>query len=348
VKQWLYVNGRLQTNIGDTEVGMMKMTQENRREKNEGSPRRVYRWLKILALLMLVLFLTLGGLFITGKLLTRRLETETDPRTLAPWGSGTSFLSTNSGDAHILDIGEGDVILLIHGSTGSIADWQESVTDRLAESHRVVAFDSYGFGLSERNNSFKYGHPLWARQAIDVLDALEIERAVVLGHSAGAMTAVILAADRPERIRGAILTGHSLTADPAQLVLVLPGLGEFWAARHTIIGDVFSDSYREQAEAVHRIRGTRAAYLAFVRSQYAPASIRNFFLRDIYGDIDVPVLQMHGTLDKSQDIDAARELSARLADTRFVAIEGSGHYVHIDAPEQWVEAVAAFVANLPP
>ena len=70
---------------------------------------------------------------------------------------------------------------------GSIADWQESVADRLAESYRVVAFDSYGFGLSERNDSFEYGHPLWTQQAIDVLDALEIERAVVLGHSAGAM-----------------------------------------------------------------------------------------------------------------------------------------------------------------
>ena len=92
----------------------------------------------------------------TGKLLTRRIETETEtnPHALAPWGPGTSFLSMKSGDVHILDIGEGDVVLLVHGSSGSIADWQESVAGRLAESHRVVAFDSYGFGLSERNDSF--------------------------------------------------------------------------------------------------------------------------------------------------------------------------------------------------
>lgn len=329
---------------------MVELEQKKRPGEDKGSPRRIYRWLKILGFLALAIIITIGALFITGKLLTRRIETETDPRVLAPWGPGTSFLSTSSGDTHILDIGEGDVILLVHGSSGSIADWQESVAYQLAESYRVVAFDSFGFGLSERNDTFEYGHPLWVGQALEVLDALEIERAVVVGHSAGAGVAVALAAYYPERVRGAVLTGHGFTADPAQMVPMLPGIGEFWAARHTVIGDTFSDSYRKQAEAVHRIRGTRAAYLAFIRSQallLATAEGRQI-ASTIYEAIDVPVLQMHGTLDQSQDIESARALSPRLADTRFVAIEGSDHHIHIDAPEQWVEEISKFVESLSP
>jgi pimeloyl-ACP methyl ester carboxylesterase len=120
------------------------------------------------------------------------------------------------------------------------------------------------------------------------------------------------------------------------MIPVLPGIGELWAARHTIIADTFSDSYREQAEAVHRIRGTRAACLAYVRSQVDIANIVSYLQRDFYGDIEVPVLQMHGTLDKSIPIDAARVLSSRLADTRFLAIEGSDHHVPIDAPDQFI------------
>lgn len=326
---------------------MMETAQNNRQAKTGGSPRRVYRWLKILLLLALAIFFVFGALFVTGKILTRSLETETDPHAFNSWGPGTSFLSTRSGDVHILDIGEGDVILLIHGSTGSIADWQESVAYQLAESFRVVAFDSYGFGLSERNDSFKYGHALWTQQAIDVLDALAVDSAVVVGHSAGAMTAVLLAADHPERIRGVVLTGHGFAADPAQMLPFLPGVGELWAARQTIIGDTFSDSYGEQAEAVHRIRGTRAAYLAFMRSQYtSPTSFR--LMNSGYEDINVPVLQMHGALDQSQTIDSARELSSRLADTRFVAIEGSGHFIHFESPDQWVEEVTTFVEDLAP
>ncbi len=320
------------------------MEQNSRRSKNGGCLRQS---LKIFGSLAIAVVIVLSAFFIAGRVLTSRIETETDLHEFGSWGPGTSFLSTKSGEVHILDIGEGDVILLIHGSTGSIADWQVSVAYPLAESYRVVAFDSYGFGLSERNDSFKYGHALWTQQAIDVLDALGIDSAVVVGHSAGAMTAVLLAADQPERIRGVVLTGHGFAADPTQMLPFLPGVGELWAATRTIIGDSFSDSYREQAEAAHRIRGTRAAYLAFMRSQYySPTSIR--LLNSGYEEIKVPVLQMHGALDQSQTIDSARELSSRLADTRFVAIEGSDHFVHIEAPDQWVKEVTAFAESLSP
>ncbi len=96
----------------------MEVAQNKGQGENGGCKRRVVRWGKILGLLVLALFLILGALFITGKFLTSRLETETDPRALESWGPETSFLTTRSGDIHILDVGEGDVILLIHGSTG--------------------------------------------------------------------------------------------------------------------------------------------------------------------------------------------------------------------------------------
>ena len=320
------------------------MTQKNSNRENGGCFRKA---LQILWRFTLVIVIIFGALYITGKFITSRIETETDLQELGSWGPGTSFLETKSGNVHILDIGEGDVILLIHGSTGSIADWQESVAYPLAESYRVVAFDSYGFGLSERKKTSEYGHALWEQQAIDVLDALGIEQAVVLGHSAGAMTAVLLGADYPERFRGVVLTGHSFSGDPTQMLPFLPGVGEFWAARQNIIGDVFSDGYLEKAEAVHRIRGTRAAYLAFMRSQYYKET--SFRLFDSgYEEIEAPVLQMHGALDQAQSIDSARELSSRLADTRFVAIEGSDHFIHINAPDQWLAAVTTFVESLKP
>ncbi len=82
-----------------------------------------------------------------------------------------------------------------------------------------------------------------------------------------------------------------------------------------------------------------------MRSQYKAA---NFRLLDAYEHIKQPVLQMHGTLDQSIPIDSVRDISTRLANTRFVAIEGSDHHVHIDAPDQWLEQVSTFVDSLPP
>lgn len=127
----------------------------------------------------------------------------------------------------------------------------------------------------------------------------------------------------------------------------LPGVGELWAARQSIIGDRLSDSYNEKAEAVHRIAGTRAAYLAFMRSQYYRATSFRLF-ESGYEEIEVPVLQIHGALDRPQTIESAREFSSRLADTRLVAIEGSDHHTHIEAPEQWLDAVTSFLSSCLP
>ena len=65
-------------------------------------------------------------------------------------------------------------------------------------------------------------------------------------------------------------------------------------------------------------------------------------------EIGVPVLQVHGTLDASIPIEAARALHARLRDARFVAVEGASHDVHVDAPDTLAREVADFVATLGP
>jgi 2-hydroxymuconate-semialdehyde hydrolase len=300
---------------------------------------------RILVAVTLATCLTLGLLFVTGRILARRIETV--PRAVAPWGPATSFLSTRSGRVHILDVGKGDPILLVHGSGSSIAEWQEGFADLLASEHRVIAFDSYGFGLSDRNHPLQYGLALWSRQAVDVLDGLEIERAVVLGHSAGGAVAALLAADHPERFRGAVFVGHGVALDPAQALPLIPGIGEIWAARNETLAVTFPDRdrHRERMETAYRIRGTRAAFLVFVRRQF---TIDGFRLLGAYEDIHLPVLQVHGTLDESIPIDAGRDLGARLANSRFVAVSGSGHHVHLDAPDRLAEEVGAFVEVLEP
>jgi 2-hydroxymuconate-semialdehyde hydrolase len=300
--------------------------------------------MNVLKWLALALAASLTFLFVVGTVLIRRLEPEERP--LAPSGPDTSFLTTRSGRVHVLDVGAGEVILLLHGSGRSVADWQEGLAERLARRHRVVAFDNYGCGLSDREHALQYGNALWKRQAIDVLDALDIGRVVVFGHSAGGVVAACLAADHPDRVRGAVFTGHGIAVDPAQLIPLVPGLGELSMGRTTVFGDVFSERHRRQAEAAYRIRGTRAALLTFIRRQYTIDGLR--LLRGTYEDIDVPVLQVHGTRDTSIPIDAARRLAERVTTSRLVAVDGARHDVHIDAPDRLAAEITAFVAQLPP
>lgn len=299
---------------------------------------------KRLGFVGLLLGIPLALLYLMGTYRISRLETESHP--ISPGDPLTSFVSTRSGRVHVLDIGHGDVILLLHGSGRSVADWGEGFAERLARYHRVVAFDDYGFGLSDRNHGVGYGIALWARQAIDVLDALGVERTTIMGHSAGGAVAAILAADHPERVRAAVFVGHGVAMDPAQIVPLLPGVGEIWASRIAANGETFSERHRARLEAAYRIRGTRAALLTFIRRQYTIDGLR--LLRGTYEDIQVPVLQVHGTLDNSISIDAARRLTRRLRDARFVAIQGVGHNVHADVPDRLASEIDIFTKGLAP
>ncbi len=152
--------------------------------------------MKFLLWFIVTLVLVLGSLYVIGLILTSRVETV--PYPTSPLGPGASFLATQSGRVHLLDIGKGDVVLQLHGSGRSIADWQEGLATRLSKQYRVVAFDNFGFGMSDRNHPLEYGNALWAAQAVDVLDALEIERVAVLGHSAGGVVAAPPQRQSPE------------------------------------------------------------------------------------------------------------------------------------------------------
>lgn len=298
--------------------------------------------MKTLLLVTLGVSLGLYALSALGSLLTRSLETVL--RAEHPTDPETRFLTTRSGRVHVLDQGEGDdVILLLHGTGRSVADWQEGLAERLARTHRVIGMDYYGHGASDRAHRWRYGIALWAEQAIDVLDALAIERVTVVGHSAGGCVAAILTADHPERVDRAVFIGHGIAMDPLQAVPLVPGIGEIRMGRTAIFSDVFSPEHERRLNAAYAIRGTRAALLTFLRRQYTIDGLR--LLSGTYEDIERPVLQVHGTEDASIPIAAARGLSPRLRESHFLPVAGVGHDVHVEAPTQLAEAIEAFVSG---
>ena len=284
------------------------------------------------------LFTTLFG---AGKFFAHRYETV--PRAMEPSDPETFFLETQLGRVHALDQGHGSTLLLLHGTGRSIADWQEGLVERLSRNHRVVAFDYFGHGLSDRHHGLAHGSALWARQGIAVLDSLSIERATVIGHSVGGVVAALLAADAPDRVDRAVFIGHGIAMDPMQIVPFIPGLGEFAMGRTAIFSTVFSKSHRRRLEAAYRIRGTRAALLVYIRRQYTVDGFRLLFRT--YEDIEIPVLQIHGTNDESISIEAGRRITPRLRDSRFVAVEGASHDVHIDAPDRLVTEIESFLGE---
>lgn len=99
-------------------------------------------------------------------------------------------------------------LLLIMGAGASGLGWPEGLVDALAVRHRVIRYDHRDTGRS----SSSFGtHPYrivdLASDAIAVLDAYEVERAHIVGHSLGGMLTQLLIADHPERLLSATVMG---------------------------------------------------------------------------------------------------------------------------------------------
>jgi pimeloyl-ACP methyl ester carboxylesterase len=124
-----------------------------------------------------------------------------------------------------LEAGQGDPVVLIHGSgpgVTSYANWR-LVLPALAENFRVVAPDMVGFGFSERPANISYGVQTWADQVIGLMDTLELPKAHLVGNSFGGAIALRIATQHPERVGKLVLMGSMGVPFP-----ITDGLERVW------------------------------------------------------------------------------------------------------------------------
>ncbi len=119
-----------------------------------------------------------------------------------------NYLDANGVKIRYIDTGKGKAIVLLHGGASSLESWtSEGVVDNLARDFRVIAFDARGHGKSDSpRDPAAYGR----QQALDVvriLDALNIQRAQIIGFSLGSSTVAQLLTLHPERFLTAVQVG---------------------------------------------------------------------------------------------------------------------------------------------
>lgn len=110
---------------------------------------------------------------------------------------------------HYHDVGEGPVVLLIHGSGPGVtafANWRLTMP-ALAKRFRVIAPDMVGFGDTERPAGYRYSMENWVAHLIGLLDALGVECAHVVGNSFGGALALALTVAAPQRVGRLVLMG---------------------------------------------------------------------------------------------------------------------------------------------
>lgn len=201
------------------------------------------------------------------------------------------------------------VLLHCLGEDGE--DWR-GVVGRLAGTHRVYALDQRGHGLSDWPG--EYGFARWRDDAIGFLQALGLERVALIGHSLGAVAALLLAADRPELVDRLVLeeVPPPVPADPPQEVPEQPdGPQPFdWHAKAAVVAE---------------------------RNAPDPA------WWDAPAKVTAPTLVIGGGSSHIPQ-DHLAGLAERIPDARLVTVEGAGHLVHEERPGEFLAAVTSFLA----
>jgi pimeloyl-ACP methyl ester carboxylesterase len=112
---------------------------------------------------------------------------------------------------HYQRIGDGPDVVMVHGITGNLAVWHLHIVPALSERFRIVTYDLRGHGYTD-TPAGGYSPDAMADDLLELLDALEIGRPVVVGHSYGADIALYLAARNPDRVREVIAIEAALPA----------------------------------------------------------------------------------------------------------------------------------------
>lgn len=128
-------------------------------------------------------------------------------------------------DTNYHEAGEGDPVILLHGSGPGVSAWTnwKRVIPALAGDFRIVAPDMAGFGFTERKVDLEYNIKTWVKHLIAFMDALGIERASLVGNSFGGSLALAASARFPDRFDRLVLMGT-----PCDKFMMTPGLRAGW------------------------------------------------------------------------------------------------------------------------
>jgi pimeloyl-ACP methyl ester carboxylesterase len=256
--------------------------------------------------------------------------------------------------------------VLVHGIAGSSTTWSRALP-LLAEHHRVIAPDLLGHGESAKPRG-DYSLGAYASGIRDLMVALGVERATIVGHSLGGGIAMQVAYQFPERCDRLVLVstgGLGKEVSPILRALALPAaeyvLPVLLAAPlHGVADSVARVARRvglhpdplvaEIWDSWRRLTDARAqrAFVHTVRSVIDVAGQRVSARDRLYLASAVPTLIVWGDRDTIIPVEHARIGHELMPGSRLEVFEGVGHFPPLQQPERFVAVLEDFIATTDP
>lgn len=253
-------------------------------------------------------------------------------------------IEANGTRIHVTQRGSGNLALVfLHYYGGSSRTW-DKVAQQLCDQYRIVATDHRGWGDSDAPAD-GYRIADLADDAQAVIDALALERYVLVGHSMGGKVAQLIASRRPSGLRGLVLVAPS---PPSPMLLseseraTLSGAYQSRESVEFVIDNVLTakpldDAYRERIveDSLKGAPQAKAAWPEIAMREDITAAVEH---------IDVPTIVISGELDRVDRVETLQaEVLPRIPHAAMHILPGIGHLSPLEAPAEVARIMASFV-----
>jgi pimeloyl-ACP methyl ester carboxylesterase len=262
--------------------------------------------------------------------------------------------------------GSGPPVVLIHGMLNSSSHWQ-AVAEELAADYTVVAPDLIGHGDSAAPRG-DYSLGAHAASIRDLLAAIGIDRASIVGHSLGGGVAMQFFYQFPQRVeRLALISSGGLGREVSPLLrtAALPGMSGLLSLtiHPRVLGALRASGTRLRERGIGS-----GVYLQAIARALRPlenADARQAFLHTLRSVIDmhgqrvsatdrlgllesIPTLIVWGERDRTIPIEHGRLAHAAIANSSFRTLPGAAHFPHLEDPDGLSGLLREFLANTTP
>lgn len=278
---------------------------------------------------------------------TTTRETSADPT--------LSYLSAGGIKTAYLRSGTGAPLILVHGGGAGADAWGnwKRLLPQFADSFDVIAYDMVGFGHSDKPDAAKFAYDQAARerQLEALLDTLRIGPAYLVGNSMGGLTALGLAARRPDKVQALVLMGSAgirTATNPAlQSILNYDFTRD---GMRSIVKNLTNDRFEVDEELVdYRYR---LSIQADVRAGYVATQnwIRErgglYCEESLFREVTVPTLIVSGKNDKVVPVTSAYRMLDLIPQSWGKIFPNCGHWAMIEHPHAFSRTVQQFFDDL--
>jgi pimeloyl-ACP methyl ester carboxylesterase len=228
--------------------------------------------------------------------------------------------------------GLGPPVILLHGGLGHSGNWGYQVPALVMNGYRAILIDSRGHGRSTRD-ARPFSYELMASDVLAVMDKLLLEKAVLVGWSDGACTALILGAQAGSRIAGVFFFACNMDPSGVKPFAATPTLNRCFA-RH-------AKDYAELSATPGQFRDFVDAVTAMQRTQ------PDYSAHDL-AQVRVPVAIVQSEHDEFIKREHAEFLAQTIPGAELVMLRDVSHFAPLQRPEQLNTAMIAFISKSVP